>query len=58
MIGNVGFYQEGSSVKMNSRKFHSFPESLEFCEALLELENDGWMKLEQISIDIHPLVCI
>ena len=48
IVGNIGFQQQSSSIILTSRKFHSFPEGLEICEDLLDLEPGRWVELQDV----------
>jgi myosin heavy subunit len=58
IIGNIGFQQQQSKVALISRRFHTFPEGLEICEDLLDLENGKWSELQDVSTNkIAPFIC-
>ena len=48
IIGNLGFQQQGADISLSSRRFHTFPEALEICEDLLDLEPEKWMELRDV----------
>ena len=48
ILGNSGFQQVQAGIKVTSRKFHTFPDGLEICEDLLDLEPGMWKTLQTV----------
>jgi myosin heavy subunit len=50
IVGNMGFMEDKSGIKVVSRKFHEFPDALQIiCEDLLDLGDSKWVELQNVS---------
>ena len=49
IIGNIGFQQQNTHIVLTSRRFHTFPEGLEICEDLLDIDSGKWTEIQEVS---------